>query len=193
MGRSRTQLKAWRITQPMRPPFPGMDPWLEHPAIWPDVHNRLIAAIADELTPRHCTEVLLGPRTTCLCAGARRTRIRGSPRHRRRPARVGRCRLRTGRGGGIHCRRDSRRGGADQRQAPRVVSGDPRRRNRDTGHGPRDPLSFQQDPPARARGVHQEKDEDLWVADQPRRDRLASRLASRCRFDASRFDRIIGS
>jgi hypothetical protein len=26
----------------MRPPFPGMDPWLEHPALWPDVHNRLI-------------------------------------------------------------------------------------------------------------------------------------------------------
>lgn len=36
----------------MRPPFPGMDPWLEQPAIWPDVHNRLIAAIADELAPR---------------------------------------------------------------------------------------------------------------------------------------------
>jgi len=36
----------------MRPPFPGMDPWLEHPAIWPDVHNSLIAAIRDELAPR---------------------------------------------------------------------------------------------------------------------------------------------
>ena len=36
----------------MRPPFPGMDPWLEHPAIWPDVHNRLITSIADELVPR---------------------------------------------------------------------------------------------------------------------------------------------
>ncbi|WP_169974300.1 DUF4058 family protein [Tautonia rosea] len=35
----------------MRPPFPGMDPWLEHPTIWPDVHNRLIAAIADVLVP----------------------------------------------------------------------------------------------------------------------------------------------
>lgn len=29
-----------------------MDPWLEHPDIWPDVHNRLIAAIADDLVPR---------------------------------------------------------------------------------------------------------------------------------------------
>ena len=44
----------------MRPPFPGMDPWLEHPAIWPDVHNRLIAAIADELTPRVAPKYYLG-------------------------------------------------------------------------------------------------------------------------------------
>ena len=28
-----------------------MAPYLEHPALWPDVHNRLIAAIADSLTP----------------------------------------------------------------------------------------------------------------------------------------------
>lgn len=35
----------------MRPPLPGMDPWLEHPALWPDVHNRFIAAIADSMTP----------------------------------------------------------------------------------------------------------------------------------------------
>lgn len=28
-----------------------MDPYLEHPSLWPDVHNRLIAAIADELGP----------------------------------------------------------------------------------------------------------------------------------------------
>src|SRR5271165_3942085 len=45
---------------PMRPPFLGMDPWLEHPAIWPDVHNRLIAAIADELTPRVAPRYYLG-------------------------------------------------------------------------------------------------------------------------------------
>ncbi|MGO9462943.1 MAG: DUF4058 family protein [Isosphaeraceae bacterium] len=36
----------------MRPPFPGMDPWLEHPAIWLDVHNSLITAIRDDLVPR---------------------------------------------------------------------------------------------------------------------------------------------
>jgi hypothetical protein len=27
-------------------PFPGMDPYLERPDLWPDVHNRLIAASA---------------------------------------------------------------------------------------------------------------------------------------------------
>ena len=36
----------------MRSPFPGMDPYLEHPALWPGVHNRLLTAIADELSPR---------------------------------------------------------------------------------------------------------------------------------------------
>lgn len=33
-------------------PFPGMDPYLEHPDVWPDVHNRLIVALADYLSPR---------------------------------------------------------------------------------------------------------------------------------------------
>lgn len=28
-----------------------MDPWLEHPALWPDVHNRFVAAFGDELSP----------------------------------------------------------------------------------------------------------------------------------------------
>lgn len=36
----------------MRPQFPGMDPWLEHPDLWPDVHNSLITAIRDELMPK---------------------------------------------------------------------------------------------------------------------------------------------
>jgi hypothetical protein len=31
--------------------FPGMDPYLEDPALWPDVHNRLIVHIADRLQP----------------------------------------------------------------------------------------------------------------------------------------------
>ncbi len=32
--------------------FPGMDPYLEHPALWESVHARLIAAIASQLQPR---------------------------------------------------------------------------------------------------------------------------------------------
>jgi len=35
----------------MRPPFPGMDPYLEHPALWPDVHNSLCTAIRDAIVP----------------------------------------------------------------------------------------------------------------------------------------------
>lgn len=34
----------------MKSPFPGMDPYLEHHALWPDVHNRLITAVADYLS-----------------------------------------------------------------------------------------------------------------------------------------------
>jgi hypothetical protein len=36
----------------MPSPFPGMDPYLEHPVLWPDVHNSLIAALRDELASR---------------------------------------------------------------------------------------------------------------------------------------------
>jgi hypothetical protein len=37
-------------------PFPGMDPWLEHPQLWTGVHSRLIVYISDLLQP------LLAPR-----------------------------------------------------------------------------------------------------------------------------------
>lgn len=33
----------------MRSPFPGMNPYLEHPELWSSVHSRLIVAIADAL------------------------------------------------------------------------------------------------------------------------------------------------
>ncbi len=35
----------------MPSPFPGMDPYLERPSLWPDLHFRLIAALADTLSP----------------------------------------------------------------------------------------------------------------------------------------------
>jgi hypothetical protein len=36
----------------MHNPFPGMNPYLEQPGLWPQVHNRLIVAIADDITPQ---------------------------------------------------------------------------------------------------------------------------------------------
>lgn len=35
----------------MPSPFPGMDPYLEHPGLWPGFHNLLIANLADDLSP----------------------------------------------------------------------------------------------------------------------------------------------
>jgi len=35
----------------MTSPFPGMDPWLEHPALWPDVHYGLIGRLRETLGP----------------------------------------------------------------------------------------------------------------------------------------------
>lgn len=36
----------------MPSPFPGMDPYLESPAFWSELHNRLMVAIADDLAPK---------------------------------------------------------------------------------------------------------------------------------------------
>jgi hypothetical protein len=44
----------------MKSPFPGMDPYLEHPSLWPDVPNRLIAAIADDLSERVAPRYYVG-------------------------------------------------------------------------------------------------------------------------------------
>lgn len=35
----------------MSSPFPGMNPYLENPELWSEVHNRLIVAIADAIAP----------------------------------------------------------------------------------------------------------------------------------------------
>ena len=35
----------------MPTPFPGMDPSLEHPVLWPSVHVRLIVTIGDQIAP----------------------------------------------------------------------------------------------------------------------------------------------
>lgn len=33
----------------MEPPFPGMDPYLEEPSLWPDVHHELITTIRNQI------------------------------------------------------------------------------------------------------------------------------------------------
>ena len=35
----------------MPSPFPGMDPYLEHPELWTEVHSRLIVNLAEFLGP----------------------------------------------------------------------------------------------------------------------------------------------
>ncbi|MEJ7590535.1 MAG: DUF4058 family protein [Planctomycetaceae bacterium] len=35
----------------MPSPFPGMDPFLEQPAVFPDFHNRFIAYLSEFLKP----------------------------------------------------------------------------------------------------------------------------------------------
>lgn len=44
----------------MPSPFPGMDPYIERPAIWPDFHDRLISSIIGKLQP------LLRPRLAAV-------------------------------------------------------------------------------------------------------------------------------
>ncbi|MGD2179723.1 DUF4058 family protein [Lusitaniella coriacea LEGE 07167] len=39
------------LWKPMPSLFPGMNPYLENPELWPEVHSRLIVALADEIAP----------------------------------------------------------------------------------------------------------------------------------------------
>lgn len=44
----------------MRPPLPGMDPRLELPVLWLDVHNILITAMRDDLASRLAPRYYVG-------------------------------------------------------------------------------------------------------------------------------------
>ena len=45
----------------MHSPFPGMDPYLEDPGLWPDVHHQLIseiqAILTGQLRPKYCVRI----------------------------------------------------------------------------------------------------------------------------------------
>ena len=49
------------VRSSMLNPFPGMNPYLEHPELWHQVHNRLIVgiadAIADQIAPQYRVSV----------------------------------------------------------------------------------------------------------------------------------------
>jgi hypothetical protein len=47
----------------MPSPFPGMDPYLEHPVFWSEFHNRLIVAIADAIVPSLLPRYYVGVET----------------------------------------------------------------------------------------------------------------------------------
>jgi hypothetical protein len=68
----------------MNMPFPGMDPYLEHPALWPGVHNGIIAALAAQLQPR------LMPRY--VAAIEQRVYVEGAPHQRAPDVHVGKVR-----------------------------------------------------------------------------------------------------
>src|SRR5688500_1369225 len=61
----------------MPSPFPGMNPYLEHPHVWHDFHQNYLCplrnAIADELPPSYCMLLQLRPTESHLPKRMRRT------------------------------------------------------------------------------------------------------------------------
>jgi hypothetical protein len=54
-----TTLAVKSSSDPMLNPFPGMNPYLEHPELWHQVHNRLIVGIADAIADRVAPKYLV--------------------------------------------------------------------------------------------------------------------------------------
>ena len=47
----------------MKYPFPGMNPWLENPLLWHDVHQHLVIALQEDLAPRVRPRYFIGTET----------------------------------------------------------------------------------------------------------------------------------
>lgn len=56
-------------------PFPGMDLYLEHPAIWPSVHHRLVVAFANLLGPKIMPRYLASVEDRVFIEGPEHQRI----------------------------------------------------------------------------------------------------------------------
>ncbi|MBI3267599.1 MAG: DUF4058 family protein [Planctomycetes bacterium] len=82
----------------MKPPFPGMDPYLERPSLWADVHNTLIAAVRAVLTallpPRYYVaieeRIYLAERDESVGVGISDIAVAGRPETGHRDAETGR-------------------------------------------------------------------------------------------------------
>src|SRR5271167_1016436 len=51
-SRAPNRISAYDRGVEMNCPFPGVDPYLEHPVLWEGVHARLMVAIANQLQPK---------------------------------------------------------------------------------------------------------------------------------------------
>ncbi|HFC11214.1 MAG TPA: DUF4058 family protein, partial [Anaerolineae bacterium] len=63
----------------MHNPFPGMNPYLEHPALWPDVHNSLMAAIRDAIVPKVAPNYYVGLESRAYIVSPEGDRFIGRP------------------------------------------------------------------------------------------------------------------
>ena len=76
----------------MRPPFPGMDPWLEHPDLWLDLHNSLITSIRDAIVPKVAPNYYVGIEQRTYESRPGAAVYRGPARRGRSPGRARRNR-----------------------------------------------------------------------------------------------------
>ena len=72
----------------MASPFPGMDPYLEDPAVWPGLHNRLIVYGSDALQPLLLPGYYVEIRERVYFEQSRDVAYPDATLHRRRPAPV---------------------------------------------------------------------------------------------------------
>ena len=165
----------------MPSPFPGMDPYLESPDWFPDLHGSLIISHERDASAQPA-RVLLRPVEPSLLAGvhpaAHRTRCRDRPirgkASQAEPGRRRRGRASDGRPLGRH--------GRDHRAwaVQAVLPGDPaaaRQGGPDLVTAIEDPQPVQQEgrPPSRANSSSRSSRKILEQRDSPGRDRLASR------------------
>jgi hypothetical protein len=69
----------------MKMPFPGMDPYLEHSALWPSVHTRLIVTLATQLKPLIRPRYIASVEQRVYLEGEEQQRVLDASIHKVRP------------------------------------------------------------------------------------------------------------